>query len=151
MSTTTTWEAMTEFGRNHWVARNVMGESEPDDAELTSAGWVSQQQVRCEDGSYAREYAETLWPPRYATDAAADYLVLERVRETWDADRLVSYSFALQQMLALRGRGDKPLVSYAMWYEPGDYSAAAFMALAQLAEAEKLREAAVAKFGGNGA
>lgn len=66
---------------------------------------------------------------RFTTDASSDYEVLCRVRETWGPNQFVEFSVRLQSMLTQRLSGDRPLCGAMMFYRPGDYSHAAYLAL----------------------
>lgn len=69
--------------------------------------------------------------PRYTTDAAADYLVLCRVRETWDQKRQARFSRELMYGIwfGRRERWGTNDPENCIEYRPGDYSHAAYLAL----------------------
>lgn len=64
--------------------------------------------------------------PNYTTDAADDYAVLERVRETWGHS--ARFLFGLKLLAIWRKRGG-PMSEPILRYEPGDYSRAALAVL----------------------
>ena len=81
------------------------------------------------------------WPPvpNYTSDAAADYAVLCKVRETWDEPMQDKWHVELQNVWMDR-RGGPMLIAFtaggpmliaftAIDYLPGDYSKAALAAL----------------------
>lgn len=80
-----------------------------------------------------------LWLPHFTTDASADYLVLCRVRETWADpaarrnERSLLYMFAehLHEMQYARKDGCMGSEITPVFYQPGDYSAAAYLALSE--------------------
>lgn len=61
--------------------------------------------------------------PNYSTDASADYLILEKVQETWNNASLIKFESMLEELLGSRG------FVQAMNYHKGDYLKSAFMAL----------------------
>lgn len=68
--------------------------------------------------------------PHYTTDAAADYLVLQKVRETWDESKRHKWHDYL--MALWRSRWNDDYVSHRdliLQYQPGDYSRAALKAM----------------------
>lgn len=65
---------------------------------------------------------------RPATDPAADYLVLEKVRSTWSRHDLGYFHHLIEEMW--EQRADNPrIMGHAEQYRPGDYAKAALMAL----------------------
>lgn len=72
-------------------------------------------------------------PPAYTSDPAADYLVLQHVRETWNKARRYRFERALLLIwqdrrgpgIEVAGRTIAPLARYC----PGDYARAALAAL----------------------
>lgn len=69
------------------------------------------------------------WRPM--TDARDDYQVLCRVRETWDHKTKWRFGSLLHKRMESRWRNPHPADENFMvaFYEPGDYSAAAYEAL----------------------
>lgn len=63
--------------------------------------------------------------PHYTTDAAADYLVLVHVRESWDQEKRHLFEVNLEGIWLKRNRW----YTTPVWYEPGDYSRAALAVL----------------------
>lgn len=66
--------------------------------------------------------------PHYTTDAAADYLVLQRVRETWDVNLLSRLRRFVESLWRRRIVGGG--MGLVLQYTHGDYSHAAYLALA---------------------
>ena len=73
--------------------------------------------------------------PNYSTDASADYLILEKVRETWNRHRQQLFANRLHEIAYGRfGCWDRCMEEGLMMYEPGDYIHAAWLALASMGE-----------------
>lgn len=84
-------------------------------------------------------------PPRFHADAAADYTVLQHVREAWrwDNPKLFAFTDALGDIWNVRAYAGTPFegaltdpacapqLSLCRMYEPGDYARAALLALAE--------------------
>ena len=71
----------------------------------------------------------------YSTDPAADYSVLVKVRETWDADARELFLEALQDVMIERSSVTKGIgLAWLAMYRPGDYSRAALAALRSTGE-----------------
>ena len=71
------------------------------------------------------------WVPKFSTDPAADYAVLEHVRREWLFSRRQAFVRALHETWRARPLGPgKPQAwpDCAMEYRPGDYSEAAYRA-----------------------
>ena len=81
-----------------------------------------------DDGEVFTAFGSSKWRP--SIDPAADYAVLKHVRETWDIVRLRSLRY--QQFLVVQQRdgvSGKDWWDVILNYQPGDYSAAALLAL----------------------
>lgn len=66
--------------------------------------------------------------PRYTTDASADYLILCKVREEWSITMKRHFEDSVA-MLDYEHSREFPDESPAVYYRPGDYSHAAFLAM----------------------
>jgi hypothetical protein len=117
MSTATEkWAAMELLDKERWIAINVMGLEEYDENS---------------DAPSDRDYF--ISPAAYTTCAAEDYKVLKRVRETWIFSKRQAFYRALEGVWSRLGN-DRYVEAWpdrAGQYEPGDYSAAAYMALSE--------------------
>lgn len=124
-----TWDEMEPRERDAWIAVNVMGWTLADRRQM---GWGDGPDVWLtgEDRDDPNSNP-THQDPKFTTDASADYLVLVRVRETWGPNAFVEYSVRLQRLLTLRLTSKHPLCGAMMFYEPGDYSKAAYLALTE--------------------
>ena len=67
--------------------------------------------------------------PEYTSDAAPDYEVLKRVRETWDEPMQDKWHVELQNVWIDRRGGPMLIAFTAIDYQPGDFSRAALAAL----------------------
>jgi hypothetical protein len=77
--------------------------------------------------------------PRFTLDPAADYSVLKLVRETWESRQRSTWSIFLAYIHHYRARA-KPIIPNALgvlYYEPGDYAAAALLCVDADAEGGK--------------
>ena len=130
-SAVTKWEDMEPRERDAWVAESVMGwrpywETAPLEGEI----WMLPP-----GKSHA---VESEIAPPFTTDASADYLVLQKVREMWACpaakrnERSLLYMFAehLHEIQYARKDGCMGNEITPVFYEPGDYSHAAYLALA---------------------
>ncbi len=67
--------------------------------------------------------------PRYSTDPAADYAVLEKVRTTWSPVQRQQFADALWELWQGRaGRGIESSLAVPTVYAPGDYALASLLA-----------------------
>lgn len=77
--------------------------------------------------------------PRYTTDIAADYSVLEHVRKTWTPRQLrdlwYNLADAMQPRLT-RGLNER---EWPIFYQPGDYSMAAYLTIRATKQGEPAR------------
>lgn len=71
--------------------------------------------------------------PAYTSDAAADYSVLVKVRETWDRQHQQEFFDVLDNEWMARGYDEFS----AAGYQPGDYSKSALVVLAHSKEGER--------------
>jgi hypothetical protein len=67
--------------------------------------------------------------PNYSTDPAADYAVLEHVRESWERDPWFRLQDRLRRLQSSRDHRHGREEDSACMYLPGDYSRAALLAL----------------------
>ena len=64
------------------IASEVMCEEMPGDYKQTRDGrWMKEEPVFDSDGTYSRAYYLVEWPPRYSTDIAAAWQVVEKLLE----------------------------------------------------------------------
>lgn len=93
-------------------------------------GWYAfipegKEVVRWDDGS--RQYY------RFTTDASWDYEVLKHALETWAGEQWAAFKEALDGILGERS-GIHHEWSNVIFYQPGDYSKAALLALGEKIE-----------------
>lgn len=114
------WEAMQPRDRDAWVAEHVMGwEREPQEWHPgANVVWFRPDEAYCREHREQNQSTLLATAMTFTTDAAADYLVLERVRETWDEDRRIRFNDWLEVMMT--GLSD---------YRIGQYSQAAFLTM----------------------
>lgn len=74
------------------------------------------------------EVNEKHWRP--SVDAAADYEVLKRVRETWTDEQQDNFEVALEDIMIAK-ESNYPNTWHVILYEPGDWSRAALKALGE--------------------
>lgn len=135
-----TWDEMTPRERDAWVAENVMGwEREPDEQHPgANVAWFKPPVGQRGENTGTTILSSTAKP--FTTDASADYLVLQKVRETWTGEPVETFCDALFWIIQNEDRKkrhgstlmDPDWVwksSWIAWYEPGDYSHAAYLAL----------------------
>ena len=134
MTASERWDAMTDHERIEWLGVNVMGWHHDYRASQTHASYWRK------DGHIE---AGEEWNP--ITDAAADYLVLAKVRETWLSPNINHWSDALSGLWWSRymdGEGraidikDDEFAEndgswLALYYEPGDYSRVAYLTMTE--------------------
>ena len=129
------WDNATARDRDAWVAEHVL-EWEPMPPEPGSnMRWFrpDEKYARSEGGK--RILSTTPLP--FTADAAADFVVLERVRETWSGEQAEAFSGFLCQIIQAKDREERykktprgcHRTAWMCWYEPGDYSHAAWMAM----------------------
>lgn len=83
-----------------------------------------------------RDHHWAVYVPEYTTDAADDYSVLVKVRETWDHDQLQEFARLLYDAANDREGarfpegydGHMDFVGCGVFYKPGDFSRAALAA-----------------------
>lgn len=116
------WDTATNDDRNRWVAENVMCWKFLDRRRM---GWGDGPPVfdTGEDPD-DEDSSPTFQDPQFTSRAAHDYLVLERVRQTWDREQKRAFSYALTEILESRKTGSTYLCDAAQ-YQPGDFSHAA--------------------------
>lgn len=116
-----TWEQMSARERDRWVAERVFGQTV----------YVSQFHGELCVNNGKRPPGLV---PKYSTDVAADYLVLEHVRNTWGHADKLAFDVALQRLCEREAieatRVDPgPMLRCAMFYQKGFYSHAAYLVL----------------------
>lgn len=131
---TAKWEEMQPRERDAWIAENVMGyvwfRFERRDGSRRATLMTETSKRQCEqislDGCKVVagpcEEVDASGAPNYTTNASDDYLVLEKVRETWNIVRITEFE---SRLFELQRHRSLPSISY----QPGDYSHAAFLAL----------------------
>jgi hypothetical protein len=146
------WESATARERDAWVAEHVMGLLQVKMSRSWRDPETGEEQIHVEDDdehpdmtsfgnepcpSHISEFSSFTCDaarepvPNYTTDPAADYLVLEKVRETWDTETLEAFAHGLYATWVERDPKQHEFKSSVVWlpYQPGDYSHSAFLAL----------------------
>lgn len=140
-----TWDEMEPCERDAWVAEHVMVWTLADRRQM---GWGDGPAVWLTGEPFDDEHSNpTHQEPQFTTDAAADYLVLVRVRETWmnveaanaeggEHYRKLRALFHRHLVVTIWGnRGEQRSLPYCEWvdrecrYEPGDFAHAAYLAI----------------------
>jgi len=138
-----TWQEMEPRERDAWIAEHVMGfvayygldaYDGKQDTHSPYCLWGTPEYI----ASWSDMFGESSAPngceptyaslPHYTTDPAADYSVLEKVRDTWgdstgfQTDRFIE---CLEFIWGMTHWGEANPIAY----QPGDYSHAAFLAM----------------------
>lgn len=129
--TTTAMKPWAELGsdreRDAAVAEFVLGQKPPERAtyDQREKSWGHYRDVGGNGWWF-----ESVWPQRYTTNAADDYRVLEFVRKAWDREKQTVFGVLIHATFSRRWRNPFPAdeTFMAAFYEPGDYSAAAYEA-----------------------
>lgn len=135
-----TWDEMEPRERDAWVAENVMGyvwfrfrRGDGSTHEILMQEFGKRQcealKMHTTVESGPCDDSDTSGAPQYTTDASADYLVLKRVRDTWDEKMLWNFGQRFHGITGIRAVTDSQQGVFAVMYEPGDYSHAAYLAL----------------------
>jgi hypothetical protein len=111
------------------IAEKVMGLKNIRIDNVPGAGSLSGQTFPILMHGETKQTTEMV--PRYSTDIAADYLVLEHVREKWELVQQNRFTKALNAILYERmwDKYQGKLGAGLSVYEPGDYSRAALSSL----------------------
>lgn len=125
---------MTDEELNHWIAENVMGWKLCDRRAM---GWGEGPPVYStgEDPEDLNS-SPTRRDPRFSTDPADDYLVLVKVRETWDDKQISAFANIAEEVWCHRSNAGS-IYDWTILYEVGDWSRAAKAALDAKAAAKK--------------
>ena len=130
------WDTADARARDAWIAMHIMVLANVQDGRLkywftpTDSGYTPRpEKPREHEGDkpakvYLNVHQQWVEVPHFTTDAAADYLVLERVRE-WGRSQQESFYWSLINTWIECAFDEWP----AMGYRPGDYSHAAYLAL----------------------
>lgn len=125
------WEAMTPRERDAWVAEHLYG-------------WKN---CRIADGTGETEFETSAvtkgsmigvmpggvrgFVMNFTNHADSDHTVLNSILHGWTYEELATFSSHLKQILQTRSTFERQRLSYAMNYQPGDYSHAAYLTLTE--------------------
>lgn len=129
------WAAMTARERDAWVAEHVIGWRWITDGRRCLLQPPERIATMLPEYVFMfSQIADKVWEihglvPSYTTDASADYLVLTHVRETWDESALRAFAWHFHSITGLRSRTDAQRAVFALMYEPGNYSHAAYLVI----------------------
>jgi len=108
---------------------------DPDEPDMSGFGGTKEPCYWSEDRDESFRNDPVYWEvvPLYSTDAAADYEILNKVRETWSKERIWSFYQHLHDVWGMRvncgmqayPNGDE----LVMLYEPGDYLKSCWLVL----------------------
>ena len=136
------WDTADARARDGWIAEHVIRLEDVQDGRLrywftpTNSGYTPDNcKPRAPEDMPDKVYFDgRVWKrvPDFTTDAAADYLVLERVRETWKTIRVCEVRDHVKAIWDKRAWEDRERGGVP-WgccqYRTGDWSHAAYLAL----------------------
>lgn len=133
---TPTWDEMHPRERDAWIAEHVMGyvwfryhsRGKNRGVLMTEFGKNQCEQLtQSPPTSEVDDWRDTSIAPSYTTDAAADYLVLARFRDSCDTSQACEFVNEVGNIWHARYKAKIDVPRGCIQYEPGDYSHAAFI------------------------